>query len=616
MEATQYRCHRTQFKSMEATGTTAVGASSTQRRQSSTAAIAHSSSQQRQSGTTAIPTSSTQLTHNNYSSDLWFNTTQIRITESDHESDSDFVLNKSDEESSSTTDDDVNVSIDSSEEDHVVDVPGGNLPDIPNPLLMPIHPCMNAILRALRQSKYKGKWFRESVCSLFEHFLCSREKLQKLRHLEMNIIHDELFKFFGKKVFKKTDLKSEKVNSLCRQFCPSIYIDGCSPENSQRQSSTSVASLFSIYKKYLCSDNYPKELLKSVMCQIHNNDHLKEWKDNCPVPVIIEIPEENFEYEIYCYPNFNSMMQELECRSLDPSHVLNNIRSQICRHGYVGVCTKAFHEVSKRNNQIISKNTLVSNMDRQKVGIFVDFFSEEVEKILRELKYSSEADFVRITQKWYQACDECGIPSLQRLHDLKAMQDHLYSKFAYDKTFPPPTKYIDGMPVTTFEAILITISSRFTLYSIAQLGSYNHHAISTLGIESFFSDLTRMEFSRLGTPKSCDIPKLISHLVELNRVKHDPDRGFEFNITKDTVYPYYLMEDADRDNRHPYFDNWFDHKRLRKEHQKWSKISDPFKQDRGVSGVWPDLYRINESKILMEHRAGCEIRFADTRDKI
>ena len=180
------------------------------------------------------------------------------------------------------------------------------------------------------------------------------------------------------------------------------------------------------------------------------------------------------------------------------------------------------------------------------------------------------------------------------------MQDHLYSRFAYDKTFPPPSKYIDGMPVTTFEAILITISSHFTLYSIAQLGSYNHRSISTLGIESFFSDLTRMEFSGLGIPKSCDIPKLISHLVELNRVKHDPDRGFEFNITKDTVYPYYLMENREEENSHPYFDNWFDQERLRKKRWKWTKISDPFKQDRGVTGVRPDLYRINESKILME----------------
>ena len=50
------------------------------------------------------------------------------------------------------------------------------------------------------------------------------------------------------------------------------------------------------------------------------------------------------------------------------------------------------------------------------------------------------------------------------------------------------------------------------------------------------------------------------------------------------------MEDGDGDNRHPYFNNWFDHERLR----KWSKISHPFKQDRSVSGVCPDLYRINE----------------------
>ena len=204
--------------------TTAISTSFSQQRQSSTTSISTGSTQQRQSGTTAVSTSSTQQTHYNYSSDLWFHTTQIQITESDHESDSDFLLNKSDEESSSTTDNDINASIDLSEEDHVVDVPGVNLPDIPNPLLMPIHPCMNAILRALQQSKYKGKWIRESVSTLCDNFLCSKEKLQKLKHLEMNIIHDEIFKFFGKKIFKKTDLKSEKVNSLMRQFCPSIIL--------------------------------------------------------------------------------------------------------------------------------------------------------------------------------------------------------------------------------------------------------------------------------------------------------------------------------------------------------------------------------------------------------
>ena len=429
---------------------------------------------------------------------------------------------------------------------------------------------------------------------MFDNYLYSREKLMKLKHVEMNIIQDELLKFFGKKIFLKTELKADKVNALSRQFCPTIYLNDSSDTSVQRSASNikTMASLFSTYKKYLSSAKYPKELLKAVVCQIHNDDHLKTWKDNCPVPLVFKILEENFQYEIYCYPNFNNNTQELECCSLDPSHILNNIRSQ--------------H----------SKNTLESNMDRQKVGIPVDFFSEEVERILCELNFDSEANFVQTTQKWYQACDEHGILSIQRLRDLKAMQDHLYSRFAYDKTFPPPSKYIDGMPVTTFEAILITISSRFTLYSIAQLGSYNHRSISTLGIESFFSDLTRMEFSGLGTPKSCDIPKLISHLVELNRVKYDPDRGFKFNITKETVYLYYLMENREEENSHPYFDNWFDQERLHKKRRKWTKISDPFKQDRGVTRVRPDLYRINESKIIMEHRAGCEIRFEETINKI
>ena len=575
-----------------------------------------SSTQRSQSHTDAVPGASTQHIPKSYVSDTWFNSKGIQITESDHESDSDFVVTKSEFELSSSSDDELNLAIDSGEEQVVVNLPGGNLPPLPNPLLMPIHPCMTQILRALRQTKYRVKWSKENVTTLFDNFLSSRDKIAQLKHLELNVFHDEIAKFFGKKIFKKSDLKTDKVDAMCRQFCTSVYNAGPNEENSQQLTRQSVASLFSIHKKFLCSDRYPKEILKAVVCQIHNDDHLKEWKDNCPVPLIIDIPEEKFEYEIYCYPNYNSETGELECRSLDPSHVLNNIRSQICRHGYVGVATKAFHAVSQKNNKIISKNTLVSNMDRQKVGISVDFFSEEVEKILTDLNYKSEAKFVKLTRKWYQACDERGIPSIQRLRDLKNMQDHLYSRFAYDKTFPPPTKYIDGMPVTTFEAILITISSRFTLYSIAQLGSFNHRAISTLGIESFFADLTRMEFSGLGTPKSCDIPKLISHLVELNRVKHDPHRGFEFNITKDTVYPYYLMEEDDGENRHPYFDNWFDHERLRKKRRKWSKIADPFKQDRGVSGVRPDLYRINESKILMERRAGCEIKFAETKDKI
>ena len=247
----------------------------------------------RQSSTTggnSETTASDNMPLSNYTSDVWFSAANLSIPDSDQKSDSDFTLNESeiDEDSS---DDDINAVLDSDEEEYEVNVPGGNLRDIPNPLMLPMHPCMDAIMRALRCSKYKIKWNNENTTSLFDNYLCSREKLMKLKHMEMNIIQDELLKFFGKKIFLKTELKADKVNALSRQFCPMIYLNDSSDTNVQRSASNvkMIASLFSTYKKYLSSDKYPKELLKAVVCQIHNDDHLKTWKDNCPVPLVFKI---------------------------------------------------------------------------------------------------------------------------------------------------------------------------------------------------------------------------------------------------------------------------------------------------------------------------------------
>ena len=49
----------------------------------------------------------------------------------------------------------------------------------------------------------------------------------------------------------------------------------------------------------------------------------------------------------------------------------------------------------------------------------------------------------------------------------------------------------------------------------------------TLTVENFFSDLTRFEISGLGALKSVEIPKLIMHIVHINAMKHDPNRGFK-----------------------------------------------------------------------------------------
>ena len=46
-----------------------------------------------------------------------------------------------------------------------------------------------------------------------------------------------------------------------------------------------------------------------------------------------------------------------------------------------------------------------------------------------------------------------------------------------------------------------------------------------------------MEFSGLGCPKAVDIPRLRSHVTELNSIGHDSSRGFVFNTTNIGSYP-------------------------------------------------------------------------------
>ena len=102
---------------------------------------------------------------------------------------------------------------------------------------------------------------------------------------------------------------------------------------------------------------------------------------------------------------------------------------------------------------------------------------------------------------------------------------------------PPPINYIKGMPVPTYEALMQGITTHLQIFCLTNM-PINQRAVSTVGIESFFSDLTHMEFSGLGCPKAVDIPRLITHVTELNSIKHDLQRGFSFNTTNRGAYPY------------------------------------------------------------------------------
>ena len=86
------------------------------------------------------------------------------------------------------------------------------------------------------------------------------------------------------------------------------------------------------------------------------------------------------------------------------------------------------------------------------------------------------------------------------------------------------------------------ISTRISLYNISQTGTYNNRAISTLGIESFFSTLSKANFTMTGCPKAMQIHKILPIIMDFQNHKHNPDKIFKVDPQRGAPHPYYNME--------------------------------------------------------------------------
>ena len=93
--------------------------------------------------------------------------------------------------------------------------------------------------------------------------------------------------------------------------------------------------------------------------------------------------------------------------------------------------------------------------------------------------------------------------------------DELLTQDVDFPSFPPPVAYIKGIPIVTYEGILVNNCHRLNLYQVLKNG-YNHRALSTLNVENFFGDMTSMEYSGLGCPRGMDIFHLMSHSLQLH----------------------------------------------------------------------------------------------------
>ena len=184
------------------------------------------------------------------------------------------------------------------------------------------------------------------------------------------------------------------------------------------------------------------------------------------------LPFINKEHIIFNYPEFNKERSQVEMRTFDYTHILNNFRFHISNSGFEQVCSDAFIEVSKKDHDILPRAIVELKMDRQNCAILQRFFPEEVQKILTELRHSQEAEFVHLVRMWFRACDEHGMPVHDRLVHLNKMYKYLVALPEFSH-YPLNRTHVSGIPIYISEALLHSISTRFTPFTLSSTRSYN-----------------------------------------------------------------------------------------------------------------------------------------------
>lgn len=229
--------------------------------------------------------------------------------------------------------------------------------------------------------------------------------------------------------------------------------------------------------------------------------------------------------DLFSYPEYSIKRKQIEARTLDYSHILTNIRMHICKGGYDFCSGEHFVQLCNERPDILSRSVVVDKVDPQNVFTAMRFFGHQVENFMHENGHADTAEFIQLVRNWHRACDERGLKADKRVEYLYNMHSFLTKGIDFD-VFPAVTccKYVRGMPVTTFEALLQNISTRLICYSLSLDDNYNTRSISTLSNESFFSDLTRLDKEGRAYPKACNIPKLINKVVTLNYFKHKKNK--------------------------------------------------------------------------------------------
>lgn len=160
-------------------------------------------------------------------------------------------------------------------------------------------------------------------------------------------------------------------------------------------------------------------------------------------------------------------------------------------------------------------------IDKQSVPFAERVFGEDVELCMQRNGYYKE--FVRLIRLWFEAEDTPGIPAIERCTRRLELRDYLLHDVNFS-SFPPVTQYMKGIPIVTYESLLIHLERKLQIFQYLPDRKYNVRSLGTQEVEQFFSTIRDLDPSGLGTPKPDDIPDIMATAADLDNVRMNPER--------------------------------------------------------------------------------------------
>ena len=289
---------------------------------------------------------------------------------------------------------------------------------------------LSDVLKSFHEWKTKTNWEIIDVEELLNTYLTTYDGALTSTHSELNTISTLILTYTCRQIFKKSNNKLNKVNKLVGNMKGMPAHELISPRKQKTAKMKEPKSLFSMAKSKLMHKYYRKSFLEIAVakCKLPNKMDTRKNTSHVTMDMKIENPDikdEFFHHISFSKPNKSTKWNQVKHRTMDPTHILTNLRSQISRHGYHHISTEAFTKVSEQDYNVLPRSIVEDQLDKQSADLAKRFFSKDVERILNQNRNVEEAKFVNLVHNWYEVCDSREIPMYQRLHQMQDLYEYL-----------------------------------------------------------------------------------------------------------------------------------------------------------------------------------------------